>query len=425
MAVVGVGVWFATKIRPAAAEVTDRPRNYRPPEFEKIRKKYESERQTGLKWKPAAPVSDEDIHKYILRADYENKSPKHWIFSGPMPPTKERGPDTGPVVEEGPKHLETLGKVTTVIYNPPDKTVVLFSFTASKRSRAFGIGEWVLEESDAPKLYKITAVVEVALPAEGTKKKAGPKAYKIHYAVFGKDKEKPRMEGVVPYGTEGAPPWPAYLGPVVPPKPVASAATPGALPGGAAGEALGTGPGAVGATGEAPAAGTGAEVVATENPGETTPTLIEVARLPLEKITIVDMRPEVRPNPNNRNERAVIVDDNTYRVLRSKRAKDIASTVKTEVAVDRKTGRTLGMRITGLKDGSAAGALQVKKGDILVSINGRRVESRSAAISIVEGLKPEGIVTVVIDRHGRLLTYKVDPRDPKTRRQVRYFENLK
>ena len=149
-----------------------------------------------------------------------------------------------------------------------------------------------------------------------------------------------------------------------------------------------------------------------------------MARKPPEDITIEDMKPRIYENLDNRNEKAVAFDQHTYDYFNSKeKAKSVASTVKTEVAKDKRTGRTLGLRITGLKEGSAAGAFQVKKGDILVSINGRKVESRSDAIRIVEALDQKSLVTVVIDRHGKLVTYKVDPSDPRNRRQVRYFAN--
>jgi hypothetical protein len=424
VACLGVGTWFFTKVRPAAAAVTKRPKSDIPAQYQKIQKDYEQERQTGLKWEPKAPVSEPDIKQYILIPKFETTDPKHWVFSGPLPPEKQKEVGPATPVSEKPKGLELLGKVTTVMFNPPTGTVVLFAFSGGeKKSRAFGIGDWVRQDNKAPKVYRLTEVVEV-----------GDAAYEVRYAVFSGGKAEPDFSGAVPYGKGAAPKeWPAWLRPYTPPapKPTATPAGTPTLPGGA-GE-LAAGPGAAGegasAEGGVPAEGEGAEGESTAGEtevteAESTPTVIE-ARKPVEEITVEDMRPEIRENPNNRNERAILVDENTYRVLKSKNAATIASTVKTEVAVDKRTGRTLGMRITGLKEGSAAGALQVKKGDILVSINGQKVESRSAAIAIVERLNPENLVTIVIDRHGKLLTYKVDPSDPKTRRQVRYFDDLK
>ena len=415
-AVLGVGVWFATKIRPAAAKVTNRPQNYRPPEFEKIRKAYESERQTGLKWQPEAPVSEPDLQKYILIEKFNHTEPRHWVFSGPLPPTKKAVTESGAKPEWKPKGLETLGKVTTVIYSPPGDTVVLFAFNGgggakgASINRAFGFGDWVRQKRDGEERYKITGV-----------RKVGEKSYEIQYAVFGADKEKPELKGSMPYGQTAIKDWPAYLRPVVPE--AAPAETPADPAAGELAASAGSETPVAGATAEA---GSGEPGVAeATEPADGTPTVIEVARKPVDQITLEDMKPRIVYDPQDRNRRGVQFDDNTYRFFKSKNARNLAGEVKTEVAIDKRTKRPLGLRITGLKEGSAAGAFQVKKGDILVSINGQKITSRSDAIRIVEGLSEARIVTVVIDRHGKLITYKVDPRDPKTRRQVRYFEDLK
>ena len=62
----------------------------------------------------------------------------------------------------------------------------------------------------------------------------------------------------------------------------------------------------------------------------------------------------------------------------------------------------------------------MKPGDILVSINDKPVQSRSDAINVVQQIDPNtDRVKVVVDRRGRLLTYNIDPRDPKTIRAGR------
>ena len=66
----------------------------------------------------------------------------------------------------------------------------------------------------------------------------------------------------------------------------------------------------------------------------------------------------------------------------------------------------------------------MRKGDILVSINGKRITSRAEAVRIAESLKDVKVVTVVIDRRGKLVPDKVNPQDPKNRRKVRYFEGF-
>ena len=70
-------------------------------------------------------------------------------------------------------------------------------------------------------------------------------------------------------------------------------------------------------------------------------------------------------------------------------------------------------------------SFDVRKGDILVSINGQKVASRADAVRIARSLgKDVKVVTVVIDRRGKLVTYRVDAQDPRNRRKVRYFEGF-
>jgi S1-C subfamily serine protease len=89
--------------------------------------------------------------------------------------------------------------------------------------------------------------------------------------------------------------------------------------------------------------------------------------------------------------------------------------VKTEDAKDAK-GDPKGVRFTGVGEGSLASKFDVRPGDILKSINGKPVRSRSEAIEVVKGLpKDTTLVAVVIERDGRDILYNVDPRDPKTR----------
>ena len=48
---------------------------------------------------------------------------------------------------------------------------------------------------------------------------------------------------------------------------------------------------------------------------------------------------------------------------------------------------------------------------------------REDAIAIARTLDPdsEKLVKVVIDRNGRRITYRVDARDPRTKRKIPYF----
>jgi len=72
--------------------------------------------------------------------------------------------------------------------------------------------------------------------------------------------------------------------------------------------------------------------------------------------------------------------------------------------------------IAMLTFGAIANEFGITWGDILRSINGTPVHSRSEAIDVVKKL-PKDIarVEVVIERDGVLHTYNVDPRDPKVR----------
>ncbi|MDA1194598.1 MAG: PDZ domain-containing protein, partial [Planctomycetota bacterium] len=144
----------------------------------------------------------------------------------------------------------------------------------------------------------------------------------------------------------------------------------------------------------------------------------------VEDLRVADLKPEILTNQNNRNEKAIVFDKNTYRYFQGRNAKAIAETIKTQEAVDQASGKVIGLRIVGFDDEAPASAFDVRKGDILVSINGQRVTSRADAVRLAESLKEATLVTVVIDRRGQLVTYRVDPQDPLNRRKVRYFEGF-
>jgi len=404
-AVLGVAAWFALKVRPAVAKVTSRPANVRPAEWEKLRKEYEGQRLSGLKWKPAMPVTDVELKDVILRKDFEMKRPRHWIFSGPLPPPDPV--DTGPV-ESGPpppQGLEVLGSITSLIYIPPSDSVILFDF--SGKSLAFSVGDYVRKSDADPKRFRITGVKEIR-----------PRVFEVAYAIVDKDPAKPEGAATMIYdqsGAEGG--YADFLRP--------EGGTEGGAPasGSPAAGAPGENPEGTGAPGEGakpPAKDDGTWVKGSEKP----PEVVDVAGASAENLTLQDLKPEIEYNPNNRNQRAIKFDDNSYRYFRGKNAKSVAETVKTSIAKDN-NGNVIGLRITGFAENAPADVFDVRRGDILVSINGQKVTTRADAIRIAEGLSPEKLVTVVIDRLGKLITYRVDPTDPKTRRNVRYFENLR
>lgn len=399
VAVLGIAAWFVLKVRPAVAKVTERKANVRPVQWEKVRKEYEGQRLSGLKWKPEPPVEEPAIREVILRKDFEQKKPRHWIFSGPPPPIDvvEEGPvKTGP---PPPKGLETLGSISGVIYIPPKESVILFDF--SGKSLAFSVGDFVRKTDEDPARFKITDVQETR-----------PKVFEVHYEVYDAGAKKAARSDKMIYNQsdedEG---YPGFLRPE-------KGAGGGAKPTAEvveSGTAAGAGDGTPAAKGDPKAPG---------KDGAKGPEVVDVAGASSAKLTLQDLKPEIEYNPRNRNQRAIKFDNNTYKYFRSKNAKSVAESVKTQIAKD-KNGRVIGLRITGFGADAPADVFDVRRGDILVSINGQKVSTRADAVALAERLSPEKLVTVVIDRNGKLVTYRVDPSDPKTRRQVRYFDNLR
>ncbi len=415
VAVIGVAAWFVLKVRPAVAKVANRKHSERPAEFEKLRKDYEGQRMSGLKWKPPAPVTEADIKQVVLRKDYADKKPRHWIFSGPLPP--EDRPDVE-VVDRGPpppEGLDVLGSISALIYTPPDGTTILFKFGG--KSLAFGVGDFVRKSDTDPARFKITKVREKS-----------PKAFEITYDVYGKDdKDKPERTGTMMYDQSDSDGFPSFLRPDVPAKPTKGAtgvtgpdgktpAKDGAKGGPTEGDATKGDP-----TKGDPTKGDAAKKDdATDESGAK---VIDVSKTS-SALTLQDLKPEIEYNPRNRSQRAIKFDSNSYKYFKGKNAKSMAGTVKTSVAKD-KAGRVIGLRITGFAKDAPADVFDVRRGDILVSINGQKVTTRSDAVRVAESIKPNSLVTVVIDRNGKNVTYRVDASDPKNRRKVRYFDNLK
>ncbi len=201
VAVLGVLAWFVLEVRPKVAEAVDREDNYQPEELKQVFERYKTDLQTGLLWTPKPPVSKDELYAVILRADYAKK--KHWIFSGPLPP--EDKVDTGPI-EEGPpppEGLAAIGEVKQIVIDPSNRSTILFKF-GPKKSRPFAVGDWVRESDDAPKRFKLTAIVEVR-----------PRVFEVRYDIFGKDLEKPDEQGKLVWDTSpGKEPYPDFLGPV-------------------------------------------------------------------------------------------------------------------------------------------------------------------------------------------------------------------
>ena len=407
-AVIGLGAWYALEVKPAVASVVNRPKNARPKALEELRADYEKLRVSGLKWKPQSPVKDEDLNKTILRADYKKKDPTHWVFSGPLPPEdikREKKKDNRP---PPPKGLDVLGKVSSVILDEPNSTI-LFKFKNGK-SRAFGVGDFVrLGEKESAR-FRIT---KIEAPA--------PAVYDIHYEVFGSNKDKAERADVLRYdrsGNDGD--YPPFLRPTKPEPKKAAPKLPDGVTSGQPGEADGTGNGT--GEGEEPKDEAAKDEAAKGDAEEGATEVVEVeAFKPPEVLTKDDI--EIIEVDSRR--KIIKPKRSTYEYFKGRDAESVAKKIKTAVAKDPDTGQVIGLRITGLTQDAPTDAFDVRKGDILVSINGQKVASRADAVRIARGLgKDVKVVTVVIDRRGKLVTYRVDAQDPRNRRKVRYFEGF-
>ncbi len=400
LAAAGLVAWFVADVRPAVAAVVDQDPNQLPERYEALIKDYEQERRQGLKWAPKPPVSEEEMRAVILREDYRKKRPAHWIFCGPLPPPDL--PDAPPeeIRPAAPTGLEALGKPSFVVFSPPDLHTVSFRFN-SGTTEAFRIGQYIREKEGSPGRFLFKDLQETK-----------PFLYDLLYDVL--EEGKVVREGKLTYDSR----------PVLPDVPWLRSA----------GQATGTTPAAAGSGAPAAAgttpAGEGEVPAAAEDAGSevaeaSTPIVIapNTEKPPEEGWRLEDLRPEIQRESYTK--RAVVFDQRTFDYFRGKNADSVARSVKTQVATDEKTGRTLGLRITGFDQDAPADVFDVKRGDILVSINDRPVTSREDVVSYVQTLKEEALVKVVLERNGKLITYMVDPRDPRTRRSVRYFENLK
>jgi hypothetical protein len=383
VAAAGLAAWYALDVRKAVAD----------PSY--VQPAWAKQAVAAFMAKPAnpqsalkPPVSVEQLGE-IDRPEFRTDEGRrfHWLYSGPIPPPKPARVVVQPdqVVEVSP--LEKLGRVRMLSFYPPDagsqvasKSVLQWEFTSGKS--IFIVPGEVFAEPGAKSGTNLTFVNVRRAPDKATK-------YLIDYDVdLGPGKE-PRHE-VYEHDTE------TKLDPKV--------------------EGLVRVQGGEGtaSAGSPPAAAPGRSEA-----GVTSPVEAPVAAGPIRARDIQPKMTRVSPNQLD-----IDFDETTYDYFRGKDVDSVAKTVKTQVAIDPQTGKELGLRITGLDAESPADRFDVRPGDILVSIDGKPVRSRSDAINIVQGMSPETTrVTVVIDRNGRMITYNVNPQDPRTRRAARYLED--
>jgi len=332
------------------------------------------------------PVSLKELDE-IDRREFKTKSGRrfHWIYSGPMPkppPVEEEPEEAAAPVEDD---LTKLGEIAFLMFIGPrrdqevaEETIVFWEFSEKSR-KAFSPGEFIHEGDTQP-----TSGIRLV---DVRRKPERERLFDIHYEVVNKDGEVVK-KGVYLY--DGVLEVAQEIQDVI------------RVPGGAGGSA---------GSGTTPEGRTGTGVTGTMDEGlapGSTP--VEVAE---EKMVVYETPERAR----------VEVDQGTFDWLRNKSADDLGKSVSTQVARDEQ-GQVIGLQITGLAAETPADRFDVKPGDILVSIDGKAVKSRSDAMNIAQGIDPDTTrVTVVVDRKGRMITFNIDPRDPKTRRAARALDN--
>ena len=309
----------------------------------------------------------------------------HWIYSGPMPPA----PPAEEVVEEARAPVEDdlskLGRIAFMLFAAPrrdqevaEETIVFWEFSPERR-KAFSPGEFIHDGDGEPR---------GGIKLVDVRRKPGrERLFEVHYEVYDDPDGEPVKKGVYLYDANiDAAGWCCRPGQGGPP----------GRRGGGLRERPGTDPGRTdtGVTGA-----------------------VEPAFVPDEPA------PEPMVTYETPERARVEVDQSTFDWLRGKDADSLAKSVSTQVARDEQ-GRVIGLQITGLSSDTPADRFDVKPGDILVSIDGQPVKSRSDAMNIAQGIDPNvSRVTVVVDRRGRMITFNIDPRDPKTRRAARALDN--
>jgi hypothetical protein len=376
LAVIGAAAWFFLDVMPAAGDSA----RLNPPWTKEATDEYS--RRTP-KAKSEAPVSQEQVAE-IDRPEYQRLN--YWIFSGP--PVPAEGPKTEAVKAAAPlEGLEALGRPVMLMYAPaPYPSTLVWEFAGTKDRWYLEPGDFFQKTDDDPKRFRFLGAARHGDPALDR--------FKIRYAVHDDPAAPPVKEAELIYDA---------LPPVEGPE-VIRVRTPAA----AAGEA-----------GEATAAAT-AQAAGTARAGTVQPA-DEGARPAAATAPAAETaRPTITRTRDGGYQ--VEFEDAAYQRLKSRKFEDIAETVRTHEAKDAQ-GRPLGLQIVGLGD-EAADFFDVKKGDILISIDGRKVTDRAAAINIVKSIDPNTPrVAVVIERNGKQITYNIDPRDPATRRRARYLEN--
>ncbi len=341
------------------------------PATDELRITWMTGRQTGLRWTPTPPVTPKEADAVFGR--YATLRPEHWPFVGPLPPEPEARTAHSHEEPKGPADLASLGAVGMLTVG---EGVPVLSFTFHKAPRAMAhvtTGEFIRRSPDAPGRFRLTRIERLS-----------DELHHIHYDVLAGGVVV--REAVHVHDTRSSPP------------------TGGPL-----------------------------RVHADASENTEAPPRHEDSAEPAEPPSAPDvmprapsvLKPKIHTNPGNPRDRVIELDAPTHRWGKAHGIEALLKQLKTTPAIDTTTGRTLGVRIAGFGQGLKADAFDVRKGDILVSVAGREVLDRADLIAIAKTLDPDKLVPVVIDRRGTKHTYRVDARDPHTKRKLPYFENLK
>ncbi len=379
----GVGAWYFLDVRKAIGDPSFLAPAFPQKAIEQFTQK-PAANQNALK----PPVSQKELDEIDQPQFRRGNERWWWLYSGGLPPAPPEAPKPEATKAPVVSALEKLGAVNSIAYIPPEKegevarlSVLQWKFTGGGQETIaeFHPGDWIRAKKTEPGSLKLVDI-----------RARGDDVYEIVYDVYPDPDKPPEKQAVYAYDHKPALALPDELQGKV--RVAAAAPTPGA----------GNGGGAVASTVGEPAP---------SSADPSAPVKFEDVKLKIEE-------------PSRTERRVSFDDDSSYDYFRQHDADSIANTVTTQTYRDPQ-GRVVGLQITGMTPDSPASKFDIRRGDVLVSIDGQPVATRSDAVNIVQGMvksKPDvASVTVVIDRHGTRITYVVDPRDPKIRRNARYL----
>lgn len=314
-------------------------------------------------WTPDPPVTKQEIEAVFASWRTPEFERAHFHFVGPIPP-KRAAPTLPPDPDAPPKELDALGTPSALLH-ADGVNVMLFEFESGD-SVALSPGDWIRAGPREQKRFRFVGLQRVDVPDSDGEFRG---AYAIHvkYGVYAKG----RRTHVRTWVSQTVLPENNPIRDVP-------------------------------------------DEAATVD--EEAPSLVPVK--PSSLVTLEEAKPRIIVHSPTR--RTVAFTQQTWAYLRGKSAKDLAASIKTSPVT--RDGRVLGLRVTGFGKALNADVFDVRRGDVLVSVNGTAVTDRAGVVRLLERLPEKQLVMVVIDRNGRLITMRVDPSDPKTRRISRYLD---